>query len=92
MAHLNEMPWAEPLLTEQIEKTLYKGMHMTFCKKRDDSWGVVSNLSCLFVFTTLFHHSLSAIGTRGAGNRYIDLFLICHLVVRPIWFVPNAHS
>lgn len=42
MAHLNEMPWAEPLLTEQIEKTLYKGMHMTFCKKRDDTWGVVS--------------------------------------------------
>ncbi|KAI8439306.1 hypothetical protein MSG28_013137 [Choristoneura fumiferana] len=38
MAHLNEMPWSEPLLTEQIEKTLYKGMHMTFCKKRDDNW------------------------------------------------------
>lgn len=40
MAHLNEMPWAETLLTEQIEKSLYKGMHMTFCKKRDDTWGV----------------------------------------------------
>ncbi|XP_045500317.1 MOXD1 homolog 1-like [Colias croceus] len=39
MAHLNEMPWSEPLLTEQIEKTLYRGWHMTFCKKRDDSWG-----------------------------------------------------
>ncbi|KAL0821651.1 hypothetical protein ABMA28_005092 [Loxostege sticticalis] len=39
MAHLNEMPWSERLLTEQIEKTLYKGSHMTFCKKRDDSWG-----------------------------------------------------
>ncbi|KAJ0174720.1 hypothetical protein K1T71_009828 [Dendrolimus kikuchii] len=39
MAHLNEMPWAETLLTEQIEKSLYKGMHMTFCKKRDDTWG-----------------------------------------------------
>ncbi|CAB3253214.1 unnamed protein product [Arctia plantaginis] len=40
MAHLNEMPWAETLLTEQIEKRLYKGMHMTFCKKKDDTWGV----------------------------------------------------
>ncbi|XP_049876022.1 MOXD1 homolog 1-like [Pectinophora gossypiella] len=39
MAHLNEMPWSEPLLTEKIEMSLYKGMHMTFCKKRDDSWG-----------------------------------------------------
>lgn len=42
MAHLNEMPWSEPLLTEQIEKTLYSGLHMTFCKKNDDSWGAVS--------------------------------------------------
>lgn len=40
MDHLNEMPWEEPLLTEQIEKSLYNGMHMTFCKKRDDSWGM----------------------------------------------------
>ncbi|KAI5638046.1 DOMON domain-containing protein [Phthorimaea operculella] len=39
MAHLNEMPWSEPLLTEQIEMSLYRGMHMTFCKKRDDTWG-----------------------------------------------------
>lgn len=44
IAHLNEMPWSEPLLTEQIEKTLYKGAHMTFCKKRDYSLGAVSNL------------------------------------------------
>lgn len=42
MAHLNEMPWAEQLLTEQIEKSLYRGMHMTFCKLKDDTWGVVS--------------------------------------------------
>ncbi|XP_061718923.1 MOXD1 homolog 1-like [Cydia pomonella] len=39
LAHLNQMPWSESVLTEQIEKTLYKGMHMTFCKKRDDNWG-----------------------------------------------------
>lgn len=52
MAHLNEMPWAEPLLTEQIEKTLYKGMHMTFCKKRDDTYAVVST-NFFFIPTVL---------------------------------------
>ena len=29
----------------------------------------------------LFHHPLSTIGTRGAGDRSIDI-LICHLVAR----------
>ncbi|XP_034834330.1 MOXD1 homolog 1-like [Maniola hyperantus] len=53
MAHLNEMPWSEPLLTEQIEKTLSKGFHMTFCKKRDDSWGVPVQIQNYPNFTEL---------------------------------------
>lgn len=53
MAHLNEMPWAEPLLTEQIEKTLYKGMHMTFCKRRDDTWGVPMQIQSYPNYTEL---------------------------------------
>lgn len=39
IAHLNEIAWNEPLLTKEIEKRLYKDAHMTFCKKRDDTWG-----------------------------------------------------
>jgi hypothetical protein len=42
IAHLNEIPWNEPLLTKRIEDTLYKGKHMTFCRKRDDSLAAVS--------------------------------------------------
>lgn len=56
MAHLNEMPWAESLLTEQIEKTLYKGMHMTFCKKRDDSWGVPIHIQSYPNYTELMNN------------------------------------
>ena len=29
-----------------------------------------------------FHHPLSAIGKRGAGDRSIDMLLICHLDAR----------
>lgn len=42
IAHLNEIPWSEPLLTKRIEDTLYKGKHMTFCRKRDETLAVVS--------------------------------------------------
>lgn len=41
--HLNEIPWNETLLTKKIEDTLYKGKHMTFCRKRDDTLAVVKN-------------------------------------------------
>ncbi|XP_011550979.3 MOXD1 homolog 1 [Plutella xylostella] len=53
IAHLNEMPWSESLLTEQIEKTLYRGTHMTFCKKRDDTWGAPIEIQNFPNFTEL---------------------------------------
>ncbi|XP_045774439.1 MOXD1 homolog 1-like [Maniola jurtina] len=59
MAHLNEMPWSEPLLTEQIEKTLSKGWHMTFCKKRDDSWGAPIQIQNYPNFTEISHNVAS---------------------------------
>ncbi|KPJ15636.1 MOXD1-like 1 [Papilio machaon] len=59
MAHLNEMPWSEPLLTEQIEKTLYRGMHMTFCKKNDDSWGAPVQIQTYPNFTELTNNDTS---------------------------------
>lgn len=42
MSHLNEIPWEEPLLTKRIEESFYKGQHLTFCRKRDDSLALVS--------------------------------------------------
>ncbi|XP_022123223.2 MOXD1 homolog 1 [Pieris rapae] len=59
MAHLNEMPWSEPLLTEQIEKTLYHGWHMTFCKKRDDSWGAPIQIQNYPNYTKLSNNDAS---------------------------------
>ncbi|XP_028171043.1 MOXD1 homolog 1-like [Ostrinia furnacalis] len=59
MAHLNEMPWSERLLTEQIEKTLYRGSHMTFCKKRDDTWGAPIQIQNYPNYTELISNETS---------------------------------
>ncbi|XP_071439423.1 MOXD1 homolog 1-like [Hetaerina americana] len=34
--HLQEVPWAEKLLTHRIEQSFRYGQHMTFCRMRDD--------------------------------------------------------
>ncbi|CAG9564813.1 unnamed protein product [Danaus chrysippus] len=59
MDHLNEMPWSEPLLTEQIEKKLYSGFHMTFCKKRDDSWGTPIQIEEFPLFTEIKNNDVA---------------------------------
>ncbi|KOB69178.1 MOXD1-like protein 1 [Operophtera brumata] len=90
MAHLNEMPWQEPLLTKQIQKSLYYGLHMTFCKKRDDSWGVPIQIQNYPTFKELEQNETSQKSchyksmrlpsvTKSAGS-YSDTYL-CQLVL-----------
>lgn len=52
MSHLNEIPWEEPLLTKRIEESFYKGQHLTFCRKRDDSLALVSFKYTLKIFSS----------------------------------------
>ncbi|XP_072944513.1 MOXD1 homolog 1-like [Epargyreus clarus] len=59
MAHLNDMAWSEPLLTGQIEKTLYSGWHMTFCKKRDNGWGALIQIQNYPNYTELTNNDTS---------------------------------
>ncbi|KAF2880698.1 hypothetical protein ILUMI_25476, partial [Ignelater luminosus] len=37
MSHLQSLPYNETLLTKRIEEYFYHGLHLTFCRKRDDS-------------------------------------------------------
>ncbi|KAF5296520.1 hypothetical protein FQR65_LT01510 [Abscondita terminalis] len=37
MSHLQSLPYNESLLTNRIEEYFYSGLHLTFCRKRDDS-------------------------------------------------------
>lgn len=43
MAHLNQLPWKEPLFTRRVEQTIVMGKHMTFCRVSNESVSVVSN-------------------------------------------------
>lgn len=40
--HLHHIPYNETLFTQQLEEFFYKGLHLTFCRKTDDSLAIVS--------------------------------------------------
>lgn len=42
MNHLQDIPYNETLLTKKVEEYFYTGLHLTFCRKRDDSLAIVS--------------------------------------------------
>lgn len=42
LAHLNQLPWSEPLFTRRVEQTMLMGKHMTFCRVSNESLSVVS--------------------------------------------------
>lgn len=42
--HLQHIPYNETLLTKQLEEHFYRGLHLTFCRKKDDSLAIVSIL------------------------------------------------
>lgn len=41
--HLIDVPWDEPLLTQRVEETLYKGKHINFCRLSNDTLAMVSS-------------------------------------------------
>ncbi|CAD6217159.1 GSCOCG00004699001-RA-CDS, partial [Cotesia congregata] len=40
--HLQNLPWTEELLARSIERSFYRGRHMTFCRRRDDKLALPS--------------------------------------------------
>ncbi|XP_066153035.1 MOXD1 homolog 1 [Euwallacea fornicatus] len=50
MMHLQSIPYNETILTKKMEEYFYKGLHMTFCRKRDDTLAIKENIESLPVF------------------------------------------
>jgi hypothetical protein len=48
MDHLQDIQFNESLITEKIEEYFYTSLHLTFCRKRDDSLAIVSPNQVLF--------------------------------------------
>ncbi|KAK9299586.1 hypothetical protein QLX08_007402 [Tetragonisca angustula] len=51
--HMLALPWTEELLARSIERSLYHGRHMTFCRKRDDKLALPSDIQTFPNFTAL---------------------------------------
>ncbi|XP_076272907.1 MOXD1 homolog 1 [Rhynchophorus ferrugineus] len=47
MLHLQNIPYNETILTKKIEEYFYNGLHMTFCRKRDDSLAIKETIENL---------------------------------------------
>lgn len=47
MNHLENMPFEETV-TQKIQEYFYKGLHLTFCRKKDDTLAMVSYSELLF--------------------------------------------
>lgn len=51
MSHLQSLPYNETLLTKRIEEYFYYGLHLTFCRKRDDTLAMVINEMSLYLYS-----------------------------------------
>lgn len=41
LAHLYQLPWAEPLFTRRVEQSMLLGKHMTFCRVSNETLSLV---------------------------------------------------
>ncbi|XP_043468959.1 MOXD1 homolog 1 [Leptopilina heterotoma] len=51
--HMLSLPWTEELLSRSIEKSLYHGKHMTFCRMRNDNLAMPVTIQNFPNFTAL---------------------------------------
>ncbi|XP_060522348.1 MOXD1 homolog 1 [Cylas formicarius] len=49
-AHLQSIPYNETVLTKKMEEYFYNGLHLTFCRKRDDTLAIKENIEKLPIF------------------------------------------
>lgn len=54
MAHLESMPYKETLFTKKMEEYFHTGLHLTFCRKRDDTLAIVSS-NCFNILTATIY-------------------------------------
>ncbi|KZC05639.1 PREDICTED: MOXD1 homolog 1 [Dufourea novaeangliae] len=76
--HILALPWTEELLSRSIEKSLYHGRHMTFCRKRDDKLALPADIQTFPNYTALPEVNetmCSEIGIPSGARRssFVDL-------------------
>ncbi|XP_031837806.2 MOXD1 homolog 1 [Nomia melanderi] len=76
--HMLALPWTEELLSTSIERSLYHGRHMTFCRKRDDKLALPADIQTFPNYTALpeVNETMCAeIGIPSSATRgsFVDL-------------------
>ncbi|KAF7390811.1 hypothetical protein HZH66_009291 [Vespula vulgaris] len=85
--HILALPWTEELLARSIEKSLYHGRHMTFCRKRDDKLALPANIQTFPNFTALPEQNETVcselrISSSDSSNISLNFFITLITVIR----------
>ncbi|XP_034951630.1 MOXD1 homolog 1 [Chelonus insularis] len=82
--HLLALPWAEDLLTRQIENSLYHGKHTLFCIKRNDQLALPIDTKLLPNFTKLPEKNETVCRERMIRSSSVmlipNLFILCFII------------
>ncbi|XP_043674782.1 MOXD1 homolog 1 [Vespula pensylvanica] len=90
--HILALPWTEELLARSIEKSLYHGRHMTFCRKRDDKLALPANIQTFPNFTALPEQNETVcselrISSSDSSNISLNFFITLITVISIRTFV-----
>ncbi|XP_022911259.2 MOXD1 homolog 1 [Onthophagus taurus] len=79
LAHLQDIPYEEALITKKIEEYFHKGLHLTFCRKRDGSLAIKENVERFPNFTeyNLSKQSQCSYRSRVSRNNKNSAVGIC---------------
>ncbi|KAL2742805.1 MOXD1 1 [Vespula maculifrons] len=85
--HILALPWTEELLARSIEKSLYHGRHMTFCRKRDDKLALPANIQTFPNFTALPEQNETVcselrISSSDSSNISLNFFITLITVIK----------
>ncbi|XP_049950240.1 MOXD1 homolog 1-like isoform X1 [Schistocerca serialis cubense] len=94
VAHLQDLPWSDPLLASPVEQRLYAGKHMVFCRTREDDLAIPADVFSFPNLTdlpsasarslTLCHgstrHPLQSEQPRGIAAQHIPLSIMMLLL------------
>ncbi|XP_017798632.1 PREDICTED: MOXD1 homolog 1 [Habropoda laboriosa] len=82
--HMLAMPWTEELLARSIEKSLYHGRHMTFCRKRDDKLALPADIQTFPNYTALpetNETTCSEMASLSVASRNSYMFLVAFVTI-----------
>ncbi|KAJ8966604.1 hypothetical protein NQ314_003434 [Rhamnusium bicolor] len=77
--HLQNIPYNETIFTKKIEEYFYKGLHLTFCRKRDDSLAIKENIEKLPDFQEYEKRGKYSVQLQNQNALFIVIIKVSHI-------------